>query len=107
MRGCQAAGFEDEKRDHEPLKNKHRGTFLVVQWLRLQAPNAGGLALISGQRTRSCMPQLRLGTAKSSTQSYKNTCQDFPGGPVAKTPSSQCRGPGFDPWSELDPTCCN
>ena len=24
---------------------------------------------------------------------------DFPGGPVAKTPRSQCRGPGFDPWS--------
>ena len=32
------------------------------------------------------------------------TCQDkgergFPGGPVAKTPHSQCRGLGFDPWS--------
>ena len=24
---------------------------------------------------------------------------DFPGGPVAKTPCSQCRGPGFDLWS--------
>ena len=24
---------------------------------------------------------------------------DFPGGPVVKTPHSQCRGPGFDPWS--------
>ena len=24
---------------------------------------------------------------------------DFPGGPVAKTPRSQCRGPGFDAWS--------
>ena len=23
----------------------------------------------------------------------------FPGGPVAKTTRSQCRGPGFDPWS--------
>ena len=28
----------------------------------------------------------------------KNVCGgDFPGGPVAKTPCSQCRGPGFDP----------
>ena len=26
--------------------------------------------------------------------------RDFPGGMVAKTPRSQCRGPGFDPWSE-------
>jgi len=24
---------------------------------------------------------------------------DFPGGPVAKAPFSQYRGPGFDPWS--------
>ena len=46
-------------------------TSLVVQWLRLQAPNAGGLGLIPGQRTRSRMPWLRLGTAKSITQSYK------------------------------------
>ena len=23
----------------------------------------------------------------------------LPGGPVAKTPSPQCRGPRFDPWS--------
>ena len=26
--------------------------------------------------------------------------QDFPAGPVVKTPSSACRGPRFDPWSE-------
>ena len=24
---------------------------------------------------------------------------DFPGGPMAKTPCFQCRGPGFDPYS--------
>lgn len=23
---------------------------------------------------------------------------DFPGGPVAKTPCSECRGPGFHSW---------
>ena len=47
---------------------------------------------------------------------------DFLGGPVAKTPRSQCRGSGFDPWSgnwipnavtksshavAEDPACCN
>ena len=44
---------------------------LVVLWLRLHAPNAGGLGLIPGQGTRSHMPQLRVhmpqlrpGTAK-------------------------------------------
>ena len=24
---------------------------------------------------------------------------EFPSGPLVKTPSSQCRGHGFDPWS--------
>ena len=33
------------------------GTSLVVQWLRLRAPNAGGLG--SGQGTRSRMLQLK------------------------------------------------
>ena len=27
-----------------------------------------------------------------------NTYTDSPGGPVGKTPCSQCRGPGFDFW---------
>ena len=25
--------------------------------------------------------------------------QEFPGGPVVKTPSFHCQRPGFDPWS--------
>ena len=28
-----------------------------------------------------------------------NDLWDFPDGPVVKMPRSQCRGPGFDPWS--------
>ena len=32
-------------------------------------------------------------------ESLIKNCWDFPGGPVAKTPSSQCKGPRFDPWS--------
>ena len=35
------------------------GDFLVVQWLRLCAPNAGGLGLTPGQGTRSHMLQLK------------------------------------------------
>ena len=35
-------------------------TSLVVQWLRLCAPNAVGLGLIPGQGTRSLRPQGRL-----------------------------------------------
>ena len=31
---------------------------------------------------------------------YKNSSnRNLPGSPGAKTPSSQCRGPGFEPWS--------
>ena len=33
---------------------------LVVQWLRLHAPNAGCLGLILGQGTRSHMLQLKI-----------------------------------------------
>ena len=41
-----------------PLKTDTTGTSLVVQWLRLHAPNAGGLGSIPGQGTRSHMLQL-------------------------------------------------
>ena len=43
------------------LKNDWRGgTSLVAQWLRLHAPNAGGMGLIPGQGTRSHMLPLRV-----------------------------------------------
>ena len=40
------------------------GTSLVVKWLRLSTPNAGGPGLIPGQGTRSHMPQLRPSIAQ-------------------------------------------
>ena len=46
------------------LKLIHFWASLVVHWLRLQAPNAGGLGLIPGQGTRSHVPQLRPSTAR-------------------------------------------
>ena len=36
------------------------GTSLMVQWLRLHTPNAGGPGLIPGQGTRSHMPRLKI-----------------------------------------------
>ena len=66
--------IEERDRSHNRLnkiklkKKKRRrsyGTFLVVQWLRLCASNAGDPGSISGQGTRSHMLQLRQGTAKS------------------------------------------
>ena len=41
-------------------ENNFIGTSLVVQWLRLLAPNAQGLGSIPGQGTRSHMLQLRV-----------------------------------------------
>ena len=40
------------------------GMSLLVQWLRLCVPNAGGPGLFPGQGTRYCMPQLRPSIAK-------------------------------------------
>ena len=45
------------------------GASLVVQWLRLGAPNAGGLGLIPSQGTRSHMQQLKIPCAAAKTGS--------------------------------------
>ena len=42
------------------LKIFQRGTTMVVQWVKLPAPNSGGPSLIPGQGTRSHMPQLKI-----------------------------------------------
>ena len=44
------------------------------------------------------LPEVSLGLWHNFG-SKELTCWDFPGGPGAKTPCSQCRGPGFDFWS--------
>ena len=44
---------------------------MVVQWLRLRAPNAGGLGSIRGQGTRSHMPQLKILHATMKTEDPK------------------------------------
>ena len=41
-------------------------------------------------------PHLRLASGRGH-HTKKNKSWDFLGSPVAKTLSSQCRGPGFDP----------
>ena len=43
-----------------PVKFMEEWTSLVVQWLRLCTPNAGGWGSIPGQRTRPHMLQLRV-----------------------------------------------
>ena len=48
--------METSEKSH--IKSRARGTSLVVQWLRLHSPNAGGQGSIPGQGTRSRMTQL-------------------------------------------------
>ena len=48
----------------EELKSLLMGISLVVQWLRLWAPNAGEPGSIPGQGTRPHMLQLRPNTVK-------------------------------------------
>ena len=48
----------------DTLKKIITGTSLVVQWLRLHAPNAASPGSVPVQRTRSHMPQLKPGTAR-------------------------------------------
>ena len=59
--------------------------FLVVQWLRLCAHNAGGLGLIPDQGTRSRMPQLKIPQG------------NFPGGAVVKNPPANAGDTGSRP----------
>ena len=56
-----------EEKNYQPrqdIKKQRYGTSLVVQWLRLHTPNAGGPSSFPGQGTRSHMPQPRLIAAK-------------------------------------------
>ena len=60
-----------------------------------------------------CWPAVCSGSSrptrmKRCKESFKTDgIRGFPGGPVAKTLHSQCRGPRFNPSSKLDPTCHN
>ena len=44
------------------------GISLIVQWLRLRAPKAGGLGSIPVQGTTSHVPQLKILHATAKTQ---------------------------------------
>ena len=56
--GCEPLRKHDEIHGPSLITNMCAGASLVVQWLRLRAPNGGGAGSIPGQGTRSHMPQL-------------------------------------------------
>ena len=53
-------------------------------------------------KTRDLFKKIRdtKGTFHAKMDTIKDRNRDFSLGPVAKTLSSQCRGPKFNPWSE-------
>ena len=84
------AACRERPRPNRPWENK---------WRRLAyaachpGPTAG--CSVTAGRKRKRLQENCWGTY------FKNTDSGdfFPGGPVSKTLHSQCRGPGFDPWS--------
>ena len=51
-----------------------------------------------GERVKTVIWRQR-GQIETRRAGIKTYSRDFPGGPVVKTLYSQCRGPGFNPWS--------
>ena len=51
---------EEAQQQHLPIVQRGLGVSLVVQWLRLNALNAGAVDLTPGQGTKSHMPQLKI-----------------------------------------------
>ena len=74
------------------LKNSPAGTSLVVQGLRLHAPNAGGLGLISGQGTRSPHASTKGSHASTKLQPNKLKKEN------SLANAGDIKDTGFDPW---------
>ena len=77
-------------------KKQDIGTSLVIQWVRLRTPSAGGPGSIPGQGTRSCM--------RATTKSLHATTKS----PHATTKKSTCHTQLKDPaCHNKDPECHN
>ena len=53
-------------------KTNDAGASLVPHWLRMRAPNAGGLGLIPGQGTRARMLQLKKKILYAATKTQRS-----------------------------------
>ena len=71
-----------------------------------------GIFLTQGVNPGSCTAgrSFTISATREACNQYSrtNTTLGLPRGPVAETPSSQSKEPGFDPWvGNKDPTGCN
>ena len=90
-------------------KRAFPGTSLVVQWLRLCVPNAGGPGWIPGQGTRSYMPQLKVSCAITKTrcsqtkqqnrlETFLNLLPPTSVNSITAVPSATGQKPRAHPW---------
>ena len=71
QRGSSPAGDSWRKPRHSSRDSaQHLGTSLLVPWLRLFSPNAGGPDLIPTEGTRALMLQVRPGADQKSLKMY-------------------------------------
>ena len=101
----------------DPLEEEMATHSSVLDWRIPWTEEPGGLQLTGLQSVRHKWNDLaqahKVKGENVCSEVTKDASRDFLGGPVAKTPCSQCRRLRFDPWSEnlvskwLDPTCCN
>ena len=66
-----------------------------------------GHNLAAAQQLSGCTTTNLLCTQQPEWPRYERNVGDFPGSPVVKTPCSQYRQHGFNPWlGNYDPTGC-
>ena len=67
--------------------------------LRGETPVRDGLCFVSVEKLINLVGRPGIDTQENASviRAKKELGRDFPGGPVVKTPHSQCRGHGFDP----------
>ena len=71
----------------------------TMDWLDLLAVQGTLKSLFQHHNSKASKVVFWGGLTFSWEKKRSKKQRHFPGGPVAKTLQSQCRGPGFDPWS--------
>ena len=86
-----------------PNSELELGIHKITSWTALQEegrlPPWPGNSKLPSLAVNEKAPPLQTLICHWWTFAQSNLSWDSPRGPVGKTPHSQCRGPGFDPWS--------